>query len=409
MEKEGTPLDKAERVRSFFRENPSTLVLLSGGVDSAVLALLASEGAPGRVRALTFSTPLVKEDEVKMAREAAERLGLDLQVMDVDVLLAPGVLSNPPDRCYFCRKALHRAAKRYAEEAGLSLVADGLQADDLGDNRPGVRAAAEDGVIHPLAEAGLTKLEVRKLARKAGLPNSERPAAPCLATRFPPGVPISRPLLGKIERGETFLAEEGFVNSRVRVFPPGLASLEIERGDLPRFFDRRERIVEALKGIGFPVVSLDLEGLERGKMERFQEVGGMEEVWLVEASLDDATGEEMGRALEVLQEISLEAHILQGLGKKGRPLFILRALVLVENLDEVLDRFFRDTPTIGVRYWPVEREKMTREIKEGDLVVDDLRLPVRIKISRFGDILKGKAEADDVAKHLYGRPEEKDH
>ena len=108
----------------------------------------------------------------------------------------------------------------------------------------------------------------------------------------------------------------------------------------------------------------------------------------MEASLDDATGEEMGRSLEVLQEVSLEAHILQGLGKKGRPLFILRALVLVENLDEVLDRFFRDTPTIGVRYWPVEREKMTREIKEGDLVVDDLRLPVRIKISRFGDILK---------------------
>ncbi len=402
-------MEKAEKVRSFFRENPSTLVLLSGGVDSAVLALLASEGVPGHVRALTFRSPLIKEDEVRMAREAAERLGLDLHVVDVDVLLIPGVLSNPPDRCYFCRKALHQAAKRYAEEAGLSLVADGLQADDLGDNRPGVRAADEDGVVHPLAEAGLTKLEVRELAREAGLPNSERPEAPCLATRFPPGVAISQALLGKIERGEAFLAGEGFVNSRVRVFPPGLASLEIEKDDLPRFFDHREKIVEALKGIGFPVVSLDLEGLERGKMERFQEVGGMEEVWLVEASLDDATGEEMGRALEVLQEVSLEAHILQGLGKKGRPLFILRALALAENLDEVLDRFFRDTPTIGVRYWPVEREKMTREIKEGDLVVDDLRLPVRIKISRLGDILKGKAEADDVSEHLYGRPAEKDH
>lgn len=408
LEKEGTPLDKAERVRSFFRGNPSTLVLLSGGVDSAVLALLASEGAPGRVRALTFRTPLVKDDEVRMAREAAEKLGIDLQVVDVDVLLAPGVLSNPADRCYFCRKTLHRAAKRYAEEAGFSLVADGLQADDLEEDRPGARAAAEDGVVHPLAEAGLTKRELRELARKAGLPNSERPAAPCLATRFPPGVPISRPWLEKIERGEAFLAGEGFENSRVRVFPPGLASLEIERNDLPRFFDRRERIVEVLKGIGFPVVSLDLEGLERGKMERFQEVGGMEEVWLVEASLDDATGEEMGRALEVLQEVSLEAHILQGLGKKGRPLFILRALASAENLDEVLDRFFRDTPTIGVRYWPVGRKKMTREIKEGDLVVDDLRLPVRIKISRFDDILRGKAEADDIARHLYGRPVKRD-
>jgi len=215
-------------------------------------------------------------------------------------------------------------------------------------------------------------------------------------------------LLEKIERGEAFLADEGFENSRVRVFPPGLASLEIERNDLPRFFDRRERIVEVLKGIGFPVVSLDLEGLERGKMERFREVSPMEEAWIVEASLDDATGEEMGRALEVLQEVSLEAHILQGLGKKGRPLFILRALASAENLDEVLDRFFRDTPTIGVRYWPVGRKKMTREIKEGDLVVDDLRLPVRIKISRFDDILRGKAEADDIARHLYGRPVKRD-
>lgn len=402
-------MDKAERVRSFFKENPSTLVLLSGGVDSAVLALLASEGAPGSVRTLTFRTPLVKEDEVRMAREVAERLGLDLHVEDIDVTLAPGVLSNPPDRCFFCRKALHRAAKKYADRSGLTLIADGLQADDLEENRPGARAAAEDGIIHPLAEAGLTKQELRELAREAGLPNSERPAAPCLATRFPPGVPISRALLGKIEKGEAFLAEEGFDNSRIRVFPPGLASLEIEREDLPRLWDARKRIVEALRGIGFPVVSLDLEGLERGKMGRFlEEVDGMEEVWLVEASLDDATGEEMGRALEVLQEVSLEAHILQGLGKKGRPLFILRALALAKNLDEVLDRFFRDTPTIGVRYWPVERERMTREIKEGNLVVDDLRLPVRIKISRFGDILKGKAEADDVGEHLYGGPTGKD-
>ena len=400
-------MDKAEKVRTFFKENPSTLVLLSGGVDSAVLALLASKGVPGPVRALTFQTPLVKEDEVRLAREVAQQLDLDLHVEAVDVTQAPGVLSNPPDRCFFCRKALHRAAKEYARRSGLTLIADGLQADDLEENRPGARAAAEDGIIHPLAEAGLSKRELRKLAREAGLPNSERPAAPCLATRFPPGIPIQRALLGKIEKGEAFLAEEGFENSRIRVFPPGLASLEIERDDLPRFWDVRPRIIEAMRNIGFPVVSLDLEGLERGKMERFLEVGGMEEVWLVEASLDDATGEEMGRALEVLQEVSLEAHILQGLGKKGRPLFILRALTLAENLDKVLDRFFRDTPTIGVRYWPVERERMTREIKEGDLVVDGLKLPVRIKISRFGDILKGKAEADDVSEHLYGAPEGK--
>jgi len=127
-----------------------------------------------------------------------------------------------------------------------------------------------------------------------------------------------------------------------------------------------------------------------------------EEIWIVEASMDDATGEEIGRALEQIQSVSLEAHILQGMGKKGRPLFILRALAASEQLDDVLDRFFRDTPTIGVRYWPVGRTRMRRETKEGQLVVDGISLPTRIKISRLGEIIRGKAEADDMGTHLYG-------
>jgi len=134
-----------------------------------------------------------------------------------------------------------------------------------------------------------------------------------------------------------------------------------------------------------------------------------EDVWLVEAALDDATGEEMGRALSTIQEASLEAHILQGIGKKGRPLFILRSLARSEQLDEVLDRFFRDTPTIGVRYWPVGRTRMHREIREGQLVVDGLSLPTRIKISRLDDVIKGKAESDDIAKHLKSSRQEPNH
>ena len=133
-----------------------------------------------------------------------------------------------------------------------------------------------------------------------------------------------------------------------------------------------------------------------------------EEVWIAEASLDDATGEEMGRALEEIQSVSLEAHILQGMGKKGRPLFILRALASSEQLDEVLDRFFRDTPTIGVRYWPVGRTRMHRETKEGQLVVDGISLPTRIKISRLGEVIRGKAESDDIGRHLYGTSSRKD-
>ena len=125
-----------------------------------------------------------------------------------------------------------------------------------------------------------------------------------------------------------------------------------------------------------------------------------EDLWLLEASLDDATGEEMGLAVEILQEASLEAHIVQALGKKGRPLFLLRVLAREEQLAKVMERFFKDTPTIGVRYWPVGRCRMERDVLEGELVVDGYRLPTRIKISRLKDILKGKAEANDIVQNL---------
>ncbi len=131
----------------------------------------------------------------------------------------------------------------------------------------------------------------------------------------------------------------------------------------------------------------------RGMVVEEEEI---EDLWLLEAALDDATGEEMGLAIEILQEASLEAHVVQALGKKGRPLFLLRVLARDDQLDEILQRYFRDTPTIGVRYWPVGRCKMERHVEKGELVTDGCRLPTRIKISRLGDIAKGKAEWDDL-------------
>lgn len=128
-----------------------------------------------------------------------------------------------------------------------------------------------------------------------------------------------------------------------------------------------------------------------------------EDLWLLEAALDDATGEEMGLAIEVLQEVSLEAHVVQALGKKGRPLYLLRVLARDDQLDEVLQRYFRDTPTIGVRYWPVGRMKMERHVEKGELVTNEYRLPTRVKISRLGDIAKGKAEWDDLGSLLKGK------
>ncbi len=265
-------MDKPGVVIRFFQEYPGTLVLLSGGVDSAVLALLASRGTGGATRALSFRTPLVKKRETAMALEVASFLGIECHIHDVDVILDPRVRANCRDRCFGCRKILHAEAGKFALSGDFSGIADGVQADEIHEARPGLIAAEEDGIIHPLADAGLTKKEIREIAREAGLPNSERPAAPCLATRFPPDIPLSAVWAEKIEAGEEILAAEGFSNSRIRWFPPGVASIEIDEKDIPSFWEKRNRICASIRDTGFPVVSLDLEGLQRGKMERFLEV-----------------------------------------------------------------------------------------------------------------------------------------
>lgn len=266
-------MDKAELVRRFFRSNPGTVILLSGGVDSAVLALLASEGARLPVAALTFRTPLVDDEELGTARSIAGRTGLDHHVMELDVTRDPGVRANDKDRCYRCRKVLHKQALDWARKNGFYRVADGVQAGEISERRPGLRAADEDGIVHPLADAGLAKEEIRAIARKASLPNAEKPAAPCLATRFPPGIPLDAGWAGRLKNAETALARMGFGNFRVRFFPPGLAMLEIDHSQLDEAWARRMELVETVKTAGFPVVSMDMEGLERGKLDRFLEVG----------------------------------------------------------------------------------------------------------------------------------------
>ncbi len=265
-------MDKADFVRKFFRDSPGTAILLSGGVDSAVLALLASEGACLPVAALTFRTPLVDNEEIKTAQRIAELTGLDHHLADLDVTRDPGVRANKENRCYLCRKALHREAISWARNNGYGHVADGVQADEAATSRPGLRAAREDGILHPLAEAGLTKEEVRAIARKAALPNAERPAAPCFATRFPPGVSLDALWIGRLKEAEAALAGKGFSNFRIRYFPPGLAMLEIDPSQMQEAWACRRELAETVKREGFPVVSMDLEGLERGKMDRFLEV-----------------------------------------------------------------------------------------------------------------------------------------
>jgi uncharacterized protein len=248
------------------------VILLSGGVDSAVLALLASQGSLSPVAALTFKTPLVSNEEIQTARNIADKTGLDHHIIDLDVTQYPDVKANDTDRCYHCRKAFHREAFLWARNNGYGPIVDGVQADEISTPRPGLLAADEDGIIHPLAEAGFTKDEIRAIARKAYLPNAEKPAAPCLATRFPTGIPLNGHWIKRLRNAETALARMGFRNFRVRYFPPGLAMLEMDGPEMDEAWIRRNELTEAVKHAGFPVVSMDLEGLKRGKMDRFLEV-----------------------------------------------------------------------------------------------------------------------------------------
>ncbi len=262
-------IEKANAVRSFFNKNRNSVLLLSGGVDSSVLALLAAQGSGGSARTLTFRTFLVNEEEIEAAEKLSKRLGLRHTVIDVDISDCAGVKGNGPDRCFWCRKTLQRHALSWARKNGCSVVADGVQADEISERRPGLRAADEDGILHPLADSGLTKDEVRAIARKAELPCAEKPPAPCMATRFPTGIPLQFNWIGRLKKAEITLASMGFSNFRVRFFPPGMAMLEMDPSQMEEAWEKREELFSDLREVGFPVVSIDLEGLKRGKLDRF--------------------------------------------------------------------------------------------------------------------------------------------
>jgi len=245
-------------------------VALSGGVDSSYL-LAASVAALGRDRviALTADSPLFPGDELNVAQSIASGLGVDHRVVPMDDLANPRVASNPVDRCYHCKRARFAALQALAAEAGAAVLLHGENADDHLQYRPGRRAAEELGARSPLAEAGLGKAEIRALAKRAGLPNWEAPAAACLATRFPYDTPLTREGLERVERAERALqALLGTRAVRVRDHYP-IARLELPVDHLSRAASAplREQIVAALVACGYRYVTLDLQGYRSGSFD----------------------------------------------------------------------------------------------------------------------------------------------
>jgi uncharacterized protein len=244
----------------------SALVAFSGGVDSSLALAVAARALPKtRVLAVTSNNETYLPSELDLARTFVESLGVEHLVVNTRELDDPSYASNPTNRCYFCKSTLYSDLAKLAEERGYACVVDGANKDDEGDYRPGRKAAKEIGVVSVLSEAGMTKAEVRELARYLGLPTWDKPALACLSSRFPYGQEITPEKLSQVARAEEFLRKEGFWQVRVRHHGE-IARLEVGPDELERAFALREKITAELLDAGFLYVTLDLAGYRSGSL-----------------------------------------------------------------------------------------------------------------------------------------------
>lgn len=244
-------------------------VAFSGGVDSALLLKLvcgAAKGSKTNGYAVTMQTTLHPAAEITHAKKVAEEIGARHLVAPVDELAEAGMQQNPVDRCYRCKKLLFTKLIEKAAEYGISMILEGTNAEDLNGYRPGFLAVRELGIHSPLVQFGLTKEEVRAWAEELGLSVSNRPAMPCLATRFPYGTTLSYGEMRKAEQGEEYLRGLGLYNVRLRIYGD-LVRIEADPEAFPILEARRLEIVQTLKMIGYRYITLDLEGFRSGSMD----------------------------------------------------------------------------------------------------------------------------------------------
>ena len=257
----------AGRLRDILTGYRSVLIAFSGGVDSAYLAIAAATALGDRALAVTADSPSYPDTHRQLALSIARDFGFPHVVIHTAELERPEYRANPANRCYYCKDELYGHLSAIARARGLAVVVDGNNVDDRGDYRPGRQAAREHGVQSPLDEAGLTKDDIRALARAAGLASWNEPASACLSSRIPYGDEVTVERLRQIERAESVLRNLGFRIFRVR-HHDDTARLEIARAEMPRALDPdvNAQLVSSLKALGYQYVSLDLQGYRLGSL-----------------------------------------------------------------------------------------------------------------------------------------------
>lgn len=277
---------KYEVLLGRLRELESLVIAFSGGVDSTVLLAVAAQTlGPDNVLAAMGRSPSVPEAELAFAEAFARDQNVELVWISTTEFDNPNYTDNPADRCYFCKEDLYGHLAPLADARALNAVANGANADDLQDYRPGLRAAAERSVVSPLSDAGLSKADVREIARDLGLSVADKPASPCLSSRIPYGDEVTPAKLRQIDQAETFLRELGFLECRVRHHGQ-VARIEVHADAVERLIDAavRERVVERLRSLGFLHVAVDLQGFRSGSLNEAVLGPGLRH-----AATDDAT------------------------------------------------------------------------------------------------------------------------
>lgn len=258
---------KEERLREIFRELDSVIVAYSGGVDSSYVAYVANAELGPRAVCITGQSASLPEYQRAEIDSVVQKFGFQHEVIHTEELENPGYRANNPDRCFFCKDELYTKLESVARTRGIKSIVDGSTVDDLGDYRPGRRAASQHAVRSPLIEAGLTKSEVRELSRRATLPTWDKPASPCLSSRIAYGTTVTIERLSKVDRGEEILREFGFREFRVRHHDQ-LVRIEIAPEEMDRVLrkDLIDELARRFRELGFKYVTLDLEGFRSGSM-----------------------------------------------------------------------------------------------------------------------------------------------